>query len=194
LHYFGVHYALTFDLISVLADCGCTRPARSAFQSKSHPRGGSFGSLQQIIGRFHSGRHPVRVFVRHGVSDGCQLDSACIECIGLGDRRRRSFATRQRIGAVIFAVCVIVIATFILAVVSRRRSVRHYLCRSSSVACARFVATALDHAVDRRWRECFSQWQRLGHAHTLVLVVFAKPVNVECGRPVGNPSPEQRKF
>ena len=58
----------------------------------------------------------------------------------------------------------------------------------------RMEATVLDHAVDRRWRECFSQWQRLGHAHNLVLVVFAKPVHVECGRPVGNPSPEQRKF
>jgi hypothetical protein len=184
----------TFDLISFLAECGCTRPARSAFQSKSNPRGGSFSSPQQIIGRFHSGRYPVRFFVRHGVSDGCQLDSAGGECVGLGDRRRCSFATRQRIVDFIFAVFAIVIASFILAFVSRRCSVRHFLCRSRYVACARFVATTLDHAVDRRWRECFSQRQRLGHAHTLVLVVFANPVHVECGRSVGNPSPEQRKF
>lgn len=138
-----------FDLIYVLAECGCARPARSAVQSKSHHRGGNFRSLQQIIDRFHSGRQPVSVFVRYGVSDGCQLDSASIECVGLGDRHRRSFATRQRIGDVIFAICVIVIASSILAVVSRRCSVRHFLCRSRSVACTRFVATALDHAVDR---------------------------------------------
>ncbi len=141
------------DELLFATERGRARPPSSTVQPKSyHYRDcGSVFGVQQIIDRFLSCRHPVRVdIVRRVVSDGRQLDSAGRQRVGLGDYRRLSFAARQRVGdrnvTGVFAFFEFAYARGIFSI--RVCSCPRCLCRSNHVAFTRFITTAIDNAFD----------------------------------------------